>query len=159
MHIKKVNALELELFKIASQNDCAPRIIKVNQQNEKFLITTELYPVTINDLIINKQFKLAISFLFKSKEILRKLHQLNILHRDVSEDNIVCNLETNEVKFIDFGMSQKLSSIIDINIKEFQELYYEEVKYAANPEPTIDYVMRLEFGCIDFLIDAVTKKI
>lgn len=52
-----------------------------------------------------------------------------------------------------FGMSRYINEIHEpINIEEYQDLYYEGVKYSGIPNNKIDYVISLEFGCIKFLL-------
>ncbi|CAK7994654.1 Hypothetical protein POVR1_LOCUS178 [uncultured virus] len=90
--------------------------------------------------------------LMKSSEVLAHLHEIGILHRDVSEDNVVYNPTTQEVKFIDYGMSQMISDLPSVlDVESYQELYYEGVKYAGDPESTPEYVLRLEKGALEFL--------
>jgi PAS domain S-box-containing protein len=55
-------------------------------------------------------FQLAI----KISEILEKIHQRNIIHKDINPSNLVFNPQTNHLKFIDFGISTELSQEIPI---------------------------------------------
>lgn len=40
-------------------------------------------------------------------EALKYLHKNNIIHRDISLDNILYSPECQEIKIIDFGISKK----------------------------------------------------
>lgn len=151
-YIKKVTPLEFELHSLASVHGCAPNIVSGIPDGDMFRIETEAWPNTISDLL-ESNHPLVKEYLVKAKDVLTKLHSTGILHRDISEDNIACNTETGEVRFIDFGMSRKISSIEEVDVEYYQDLYSEGVKFAGDPEPTVDYVLRLEHGCIQFLIN------
>ena len=42
-------------------------------------------------------------------EILGQIHINNVIHKDINPSNIVCNLETRQIKIIDFGISTLFS--------------------------------------------------
>src|SRR4028118_96930 len=42
-------------------------------------------------------------------EILGQIHRANIIHKDINPSNIVYNLQTNQLKIIDFGISTQLT--------------------------------------------------
>ncbi|MCB1191090.1 MAG: serine/threonine-protein kinase PknK [Leptospiraceae bacterium] len=42
-------------------------------------------------------------------EILNRIHEMNIIHKDINPSNILYNSQTKEVKIIDFGISTKLT--------------------------------------------------
>ncbi|MEP0755241.1 trifunctional serine/threonine-protein kinase/ATP-binding protein/sensor histidine kinase [Trichocoleus sp. Lan] len=51
----------------------------------------------------------AIKITIKIVETLAKLHNLNIIHKDINPSNIVFDPKSRQVKFIDFGISSVLS--------------------------------------------------
>jgi len=42
-------------------------------------------------------------------EVLSYIHEKNIIHRDISLENILYNQKTGEIKLIDFGISKRLN--------------------------------------------------
>ncbi|MDM9582278.1 AAA family ATPase [Nostoc sp. GT001] len=62
---------------------------------------------SLTKIIATKRFSL-IEFLklaVRIAEILSEIHSANIIHKDINPSNIVLNLETQQLKFIDFGIS------------------------------------------------------
>ncbi len=153
-HSKKVTLSELEMYKIASDANCAPKLLKVTQCDNHYMMITDLYPETLSDLFNNPKLP---EYLHKVHQLLNILHDNDILHCDISEDNICCNAATNDVKIIDYGMSKRISLINNININEYQDLYYEGVRYAGKPSADISYILKLEHGCVDFLLNSIKK--
>lgn len=58
----------------------------------------------------NKQFSLEdfLRLAIKISEGLVQIHGQNIIHKDINSSNIIVNLETEEIKIIDFGISTRL---------------------------------------------------
>jgi hypothetical protein len=80
------------------------------------------------------------------------LSEENALAGSGYADNIVCDTTTHEVRVIDYGMSCFASEVPQpIDVKYYQDLYYECVEYAGEPTPTLQYLYRLELGCLEFL--------
>src|SRR3989338_4593133 len=67
----------------------------------------ELYPLTLDDIPINKR-KFYVNAI---KNKLMELYNLNIFHGDIHEENIVINPETEQVRLIDFGRSKFFNEI------------------------------------------------
>jgi len=86
--------------------------------------------------------------LAKARLLVQQLHQLGYLHWDLTEENIVYDKETQDVRLIDFGLSIAIESA-DI-ASCIQELY-EGAPYAGPISQDIDYVKRLELGSLAFL--------
>lgn len=141
-YTKEVSRLEMEIYRVASLNGIAPEIVSI--EGDK--ITTKKYPKMLARML---NTPLKNELIDKAKEQLMKLHSLGILHRDLSEENVVVSVDNQDVRLIDFGMSSYLPSKIDI--KEVHDVYYEGVKYAGEPEASIEYLFRLELGCLEFL--------
>ncbi|MDZ7963605.1 MAG: AAA family ATPase [Nostoc sp. DedSLP03] len=62
---------------------------------------------SLTKIIAARKFSL-IEFLklaVRIAEILSEIHSANIIHKDINPSNIVLNLETQQIKFIDFGIS------------------------------------------------------
>ena len=101
---KKVKHAELEFTLIASNRGLAPQIISTSQIDDKYMISMEMYPQTLNDVAVKYRDK----YYQKIYDLVETLHKMGIAHGDLSEDNIVINFETGEVRLIDFGMSYLL---------------------------------------------------
>ena len=81
--------------------------------------------------------KIAISL----SDILGQLHQMNIIHKNINSTNIVWNVETDQVKIIDFGISTVLS---------------QEIAAIQNPnefEGTLSYISPEQTGRMNRMID------
>jgi len=50
-----------------------------------------------------------LSIAIKTTESLAAVHQANIIHKDINPGNIIYNLQTEQLKIIDFGISTRLS--------------------------------------------------
>jgi PAS domain S-box-containing protein len=77
----------------------------------------------------------------KIAQTLGAVHQHHIIHRDINSDNILVNLETKQVKIIDFG----LASRIDLR-----------VQHLGNPERldgTLAYVSPEQTGRMNRVVD------
>lgn len=62
---------------------------------------------------LSLQEKLSIAI--ECTHILGQLHQLNIIHKDINNSNILIENETRHIKFIDFGLASKSESWINTN--------------------------------------------
>lgn len=62
-------------------------------------------------LMRDRQFSLKefLSIAIKTTESLATIHAANIIHKDINPSNIVYNLETEQLKIIDFGISTSLA--------------------------------------------------
>jgi len=108
---KKVSPKELEILKITSDSEISPRLISwknILGSNSNYIIAEiELYPLTLDDIPINKR-KFYVNAI---KNKLMELYNLNIFHGDIHEENIVINPETEQVRLIDFGRSKFFNEI------------------------------------------------
>ncbi len=74
-------------------------------------------------------------------DTLAQIHQYNVVHKDINSNNIIYNLNTQEVKIIDFGISTKL------NLK---------VQHLGNPnrlEGTLAYISPEQTGRMNRMVD------
>jgi tRNA A-37 threonylcarbamoyl transferase component Bud32 len=73
---------------------------------------------------------------------LAQLHQQNIIHKDIKPDNILVNIETGEIKLIDFGISTRLSrensTISSVNLLE-GTLSYMSPEQTGRMNRSLDY--------------------
>ncbi len=93
--------------------------------------------IEIRRLDLNEFLKLSI----KLCDILGRLHQFNIIHKNINPTNIVWNQENGQVRIIDFGISTILSR---------------EVAFIQNPrefEGTISYISPEQTGRMNRMLD------
>jgi len=66
---------------------------------------------SLERLLEKRQFTLLefLQIAIQSAETLGRIHQSNIIHKDINPSNIVFNSQTGELKIIDFGLSTVLS--------------------------------------------------
>lgn len=103
---KKVKSAELEFTRIAEAKNLTPRLLSTQQINDDLhIMGLEMYPQTLSDVVVKSRNK----YYQKIYDLVDVLHKMGIAHGDLSEDNIVLNFETGEVKLIDFGMSYLLA--------------------------------------------------
>ena len=81
-----------------------PHIHKVIETQNSFIIFMEYIQGLTLELIQTTPNK--IKFIFdECLKIIKELHNVNILHRDIKPDNIKFDTENNRIVFVDFGLS------------------------------------------------------
>lgn len=91
------------------------RIIKaydfIKYNNSYALILEDFGGESIDTSYISKEFGLKekIALFLKITDALIEVHRENIIHKDINPSNIVINMETGDVKLIDFGISSELT--------------------------------------------------
>ncbi|MUG98325.1 AAA family ATPase [Scytonema sp. UIC 10036] len=82
-----------------------------NYQNGLALILTDLAGETLKNFINSQIVDLSnfLNIAIQLANILSQLHQNNIIHKDIKPQNILINLQTGQVKIIDFSISSCLS--------------------------------------------------
>jgi len=118
----------------------------------RFLLIMESFPETIYDIMQDHhRMKEGVQLLERCKFLVRKLHGLDILHGDLSEENIVYNKATDQLALIDFGLSKIISTISKDEVEECIDDLFEGIKYAGPPSEEVEYILRVELGILDFL--------
>jgi serine/threonine protein kinase len=51
------------------------------------------------------------------------LHAKGICHRDIKPDNILCDLNTLEIKIVDFGISKKFTKKVSFRKNDKSEMW------------------------------------
>ncbi|GBF79610.1 trifunctional serine/threonine-protein kinase/ATP-binding protein/sensor histidine kinase [Aphanothece sacrum] len=93
-----------------------PEVVKTygiqRYQNSLVIILEDFGGQSLNLLLQNHQFSIPefLKLSLKIIDALSVIHQANIIHKDINPSNIIYNLETEEVKLIDFGIATSLSS-------------------------------------------------
>lgn len=99
---------------------------------------------SIKTIMEKRTFPLSefLNLSIKITEVLAQLHNLNIIHKNINPTNIILNQQTNQLKFIDFGISTVLSREIAPvqNPKEFEgTLAYISPEQTGRMNRMIDY--------------------
>ncbi|GAB1540179.1 AAA family ATPase [Scytonema sp. NUACC21] len=112
-------------------------------QNTLVMLLEDFGGESLDRLLAKRQLTLTefLKLAIQITDILVKIHQANIIHKDINPSNIVFNAETGQLKIIDFG----LSSIL---LRENTEL--------KNPyvlEGTLAYISPEQTGRINRTVD------
>ena len=112
-------------------------------KNTLFIVMEDFGGVSIANVLasgalgVERFLQLAISI----ADAVAQIHQLKLIHKDICPQNIVINLETNQIKIIDFGISSELFS---------------ETQGVINPEHlegTLDYLSPEQTGRMNRVVD------
>ncbi len=82
-----------------------------------------------------------LTFAIHTTEILGQIHRLNIIHKDINPSNIIVNLDTGDLKIIDFGISTRFSN------------QYPMVKHPDVLEGTLAYMSPEQTGRMNRALD------
>ncbi|MDX1957957.1 MAG: AAA family ATPase [Leptospiraceae bacterium] len=79
--------------------------------NRYFMVQEDFDAISLNDFLNQSKFSLQefLELAPKILQILGRIHNENVMHKDIKPANIIWNRKTGVVKFIDFGISTKLS--------------------------------------------------
>jgi predicted ATPase/class 3 adenylate cyclase len=101
-------------YEITSAID-APGVVRGHdmQRHEKTLLMVleDFGGKSISDLLADRPLEVDefIEMAIHIAEALDKVHRANVIHKDISPQNIVINPSTGEVKIIDFGIASRFS--------------------------------------------------
>jgi len=115
-HIKIIDENEKEILQLLVNQDILPDF-KI--KNNKLII--EKYSTTLGNLELNDDLTNELQIQINS--LVDKIHDLNILHGDLHEHNILYNPQTNIVKILDFGQSKLISELTDDDINYYNEFW------------------------------------
>jgi hypothetical protein len=153
MYTKVVSEKEYQITAIASKLEVGSQLLYADPLPDgMYAITSERYPVALYDLYQERRYAEHDTYLRKARVLLQKLHQEGIYLRSISEDNVVCDPITNQVRLVNFRQSYFGVDVMrPIDVEYYQDLYQEGVRYAGEPTTTLDYLSRLELGCLESL--------
>ena len=126
--VKTVEKRELDFLLKLEGLEITPKLLKYeinNTEENSYDVYIEEYPWTLSQYadipeIFNKYHE-------KIKDLITKLHDLNIYHGDLTFDNIVIDIDNDKVRLIDFGESLYFHEINDNYItKVIKNLQTEE---------------------------------
>lgn len=157
LYIKNVNLNELNFYIRACNADLTPKLVKYTKSSDNIQMVMEKFPETLSDVIMDSNRKEEVKLIIaRAKILIEKLHEIGILHGDLSEENIVYDKNIGVVALIDFGMSKNISDLTNNDIEQYAENFGEGAKYAQPKSNDIQYVLRLELGILDFLLNYVS---
>ena len=164
-YTKIVNTKELNFFILASKHKITPRFISYSKNESDdvsndslYSLSMEFYPENLNDVMKNPSRKDEALFIIEqTRKIINILHSIDILHNDISEENIVYDRSNRSVAIIDFGLSTLISTILPSEISDYIENLYEGINFAGFPSNTIEYLLRVELGILTFLEHSINK--
>ncbi|HEY9059984.1 MAG TPA: diguanylate cyclase [Pseudobacteroides sp.] len=132
---------EYEITKRLSGN----KIIKMYSldiyNNSLAMIMEDFGGKSLADLLKANNFTLAekLSVAIDIADALMQIHKQNVIHKDINPYNIVWNMETNQLKIIDFGIST------DLKLEKTQNL--------SVLEGTLPYISPEQTGKVNRIID------
>jgi len=123
VYTKLISDSELKILKIASEHNISPKLISFQPlENNKFRSEIQFYPLTLDDIPLQERKQYVNSI----KDLVNQLHQLQIFHGDIYEENIVVDPKTNKVRIIDFGLSKFFQDITPDYYTEENQVYFNE---------------------------------
>src|SRR3989338_4183770 len=141
VYTKLISDSELKILKIASEHDISPKLISFQAlKNNKFRSEIQLYPLTLDDIPLQERKQ----YINSIKDLVNQLHQLQIFHGDISEENIVVDPKTNKVRIIDFGLSKFFQDITP-------DYYNEENQVFFNESHLLEDLLQNELKEVDFI--------
>ncbi|WP_318560242.1 tetratricopeptide repeat protein [Brasilonema octagenarum] len=98
------------LFHLLQQNQQIPKYFDYFEEEESYYLVQEyIEGKSLQNLLDNKWPRdRVITFIREILEILRYLHRINIIHRDVKPSNIMLRKEDSKFVLIDFGAVKQL---------------------------------------------------
>ena len=156
-YVKEVGVKELRITCIAASLGIGAEVLKSTPTSSgRCTMDLYRYAESCTEILREKRYEEYNSCIAEARTLLAQLHSEGILHGDLSEDNIVYNNVPGTTRLIDFGMSYFAADAVltpegIIDVEYYIDLYYEGVRYAGSPAPTLEYLQRLEMGCLEFL--------
>ncbi len=102
---------EYEIINYLDSNAIS-RIFRFQREQKGFVLVLEdIGGVSLKDYIQIKPFNLEtyLKICIRLADILSEIHKKKVIHKDIKSDNIIFNEESSECRFIDFGISTRLS--------------------------------------------------
>ena len=129
---------------VAADKEAVVRHIDLIQYGSSVALITEDYDgVPLNTVIPESGFRLGplISISLVLATALARLHASGFLHKDIKPDNILVNLRTNELRFIDLGLAKRFDRELG------------ETRAPNTMEGTLQYAAPEQLGRIDSPLD------
>ena len=114
-----------------------------NQGNSWFLILEDFGGVSLREILNSKKLDLKklLELTIRVTNTLGKVHQENIIHKDIKPSNLIYNIKTDMIKIGDFGISTRLTRE-DPSIRGFNNL-----------EGTLEYISPEQTGRMNRALD------
>ncbi len=134
---------EYEFTKDLAVDGVREAIAQIRIEDRPALVMEYVTGQTLKQAFVEQKQSLIdfIQVAIRVAQTLGEVHQHHIIHRDINSDNVLVNLETKQVKIIDFG----LASRIDLR-----------VQHLGNPEwlaGTLAYISPEQTGRMNRVVD------
>lgn len=141
---KRISYGEYKINKLIQNRD--PNITVPIIEITKTKLVLEKYPMTIYDYL--DENSLSEELLLKIKDLINRLHKIDIFHGDIHEHNIVINDE-GDVRLIDFGQSMIISNIDNFDIDFYCK------NWDLNSDTTLEDILSHEKT---FILETLSKE-
>lgn len=115
--VKEISMNEYNFYKLLRGSGITPDILEIEPGRLKIPI----YDSTLGDILMNIPLtESQISELYERvRDLIRKLHQMGVIHGDLHNDNILCSTDLTDIRLIDF----EKSTFVDLVDDEYLEYY------------------------------------
>jgi serine/threonine protein kinase len=108
---KKNTIAEYNIYKLLTSTNNVPYVIDLYEHNKNHIMIYELMGYDIGTLFkkMNSRFNnnTVSKIAFCTLNIIKSMHNNNIIHRDIKPSNFVFNYKMDKIYIIDFGLSKK----------------------------------------------------
>ena len=98
---------EYEIIRTLNTNNAIKAYFLEEYSNSLMIVLEDFGGKSLNKYLVEQNFTIKTFFelAIKITEGLKVIHENNIIHKDINPSNILLNLESKDVKLIDFGIS------------------------------------------------------
>lgn len=134
---------EVAMYRRAAGVGASPKVIEVIEESEEIGLVTYKYPYSLDEAS-RSGVKLSAEAKLSLEAKMKSVHLLGILHRDITEENFVCNLDGTEAYIIDFGLSVRVDSVSLSILRAYIEDFEQEEVLTGDRTELASIAKRLE---------------
>jgi len=141
---KNLDSSTYNEYNLLKENSLSDALIELTEHDSLPALMRDYYPGKSLKQIVgsgNAGLKFFFEYAPKLLDALDEIHQKEIIHKDISSDNIIVNQEGHEVHIIDFGLSTK------------QQVHTKSFELPSSVEGNINYVSPEQTGRMNRVID------